>query len=72
MLKKREFAPAFTASQMTKDFDLALDTGRKLDIPMPLTAMVRQLYGAMKATGKGELDYFGLLAQMEEMAGIKE
>ena len=72
MLKKREFAPAFTASQMTKDFDLALDTGRKLDIPMPLTAMVRQLYGAMKDTGKGELDYFGLLAQMEEMAGIKE
>ena len=71
MLKKREFAPAFTASQMTKDFDLALDTGRKLDIPMPLTAMVRQLYGAMKATGKGELDYFGLLTQMEEMAGIE-
>jgi hypothetical protein len=31
---------------------------------------VRQLYGAMKATGKAELDYFGLLAQMEEMAGI--
>lgn len=71
MLKDRKFAPAFTASQMTKDFDLALDTGRKMDIPMPLTALVRQLYGTMKATGKGELDYFGLLAQMEELAGIK-
>jgi 3-hydroxyisobutyrate dehydrogenase len=71
MLKKRNFSAAFTAAQMTKDFDLALDTGRKMDIPMPLTALVRQLYGAMKATGKGELDYFGLLAQMEEMAGIK-
>lgn len=71
LLKKRDFAPAFTAAQMSKDFDLALDTGRNLDIPMPLTALVRQLFGAMKATGKGELDYFGLLAQMEEMAGIK-
>ena len=71
MLKKREFAAAFTAAQMTKDFDLALDTGRKMDIPMPLTAMVRQLYGTMKATGKSQLDYFGLLAQMEELAGIQ-
>jgi 3-hydroxyisobutyrate dehydrogenase-like beta-hydroxyacid dehydrogenase len=71
LLKERSFAPMFTAKQMAKDFDLALDTGRNMDLPMPLTALVRQLYGAMKATGKGELDYFGLVAQMEEMAGIK-
>ena len=71
LLKERDFAPAFTATQMSKDFDLALDTGRNMNVPMPLTALVRQLYGAMQATGKGELDYFGLLAQMEEMAGIK-
>jgi 3-hydroxyisobutyrate dehydrogenase-like beta-hydroxyacid dehydrogenase len=71
LLKERDFSPAFTAAQMAKDFDLALDTGRKMDIPLPLTALVRQLYGAMKATGKGGLDYFGLLAQVEEMAGIK-
>jgi hypothetical protein len=32
---------------------------------------VRQLYGVMKAQGKGELDYFGLAALMEEMAGMK-
>jgi 3-hydroxyisobutyrate dehydrogenase len=70
LLKEREFAPMFTATQMAKDFDLALDTGRNMDIPMPLTALTRQFYGAMKATGKGELDYFGLVALMEEMAGI--
>ena len=70
LLKKRDFTPAFTVTQMSKDFDLALDTGRNMNVPMPLTALVRQLYGAMQATGKGELDYFGLLAQMEEMAGI--
>jgi 3-hydroxyisobutyrate dehydrogenase-like beta-hydroxyacid dehydrogenase len=71
LLKERGFAPMFTAAQMAKDFDLALDSGRKTDTPMPLTALVRQLYGVMKATGKGELDYFGLVALMEEMAGIK-
>jgi len=70
LLKERRYAPMFTATQMAKDFDLALDTGRNMDIPMPLTALTRQLYGTMKATGKGELDYFGLVALMEEMAGI--
>ncbi|MDH3886814.1 MAG: NAD(P)-dependent oxidoreductase, partial [Desulfobacterales bacterium] len=71
LLKERRYAPMFTAAQMAKDFDLALDSGRKTDTPMPLTALTRQLYGAMKATGKGELDYFGMVALMEEMAGIK-
>ena len=32
---------------------------------------MRQLYGAMKVTGKGEPDYFGLVAMLEEVAGIK-
>jgi 3-hydroxyisobutyrate dehydrogenase-like beta-hydroxyacid dehydrogenase len=70
LLKERKFPPAFTASQMAKDFDLALHTGRSMDIPMPITAFTRELYGAMKATGRGEMDYFGLVALMEEMAGI--
>jgi len=71
LLKDRDFSPAFTTAQMAKDFDLALDAGRAMNSPMPITALTRQLYGTMKATGKGEFDYFGLIALMEEMAGIK-
>lgn len=71
LLKDRQYPPMFTVSQMSKDFDLALSAGRTLDVPMPLTALVRQLYGMMKAQGKGELDYFGLAALLEEMAGLK-
>jgi 3-hydroxyisobutyrate dehydrogenase-like beta-hydroxyacid dehydrogenase len=48
-----------------------VDQFDEMDIPIPLTALTRQLYEAMKATGKGELDYFGMVALMEEMAGIK-
>jgi len=71
LLKDRTFSPAFTAAQMAKDFDLALDTGRSMDIPMPITSLTRQLYGAMKAMGKENLDYFGLVTLMEEISGIK-
>jgi 3-hydroxyisobutyrate dehydrogenase-like beta-hydroxyacid dehydrogenase len=71
LLKDRDYSPAFTVTQMAKDFDLALETGRAMDIPMPISALTRQLYGSMKATEKGEFDYFGLVALFEEMAGLK-
>jgi 3-hydroxyisobutyrate dehydrogenase len=70
-LKERDFTPAFTAAQMCKDFDIALDTGKQVDAIMPLTALVRQFLGAMKARGKGELDYFGLVTLWEDMANIQ-
>ena len=71
LLKRRDYSPAFTVTQMSKDFDLALETGRAMDIPMPITALTRQLYGSMKATEKGGFDYFGIVALFEEMAGLK-
>ena len=71
MLKDRNYAPAFTAAQMAKDFDIALDTGRANNVPMPITSLVRQFLGTMKAQGKGELDFFGLITLLEDMAGIK-
>jgi 3-hydroxyisobutyrate dehydrogenase-like beta-hydroxyacid dehydrogenase len=71
LLKDRDYSPMFTATQMAKDFDLALDTGKAMDIPMPITALTRQLYGSMKATEKGGFDYFGIVALFEEMAGLK-
>ena len=48
-LKDRNFAPAFTAAQMAKDFDIALDTANGNNVPMPMTSMARQFYGSMKA-----------------------
>jgi 3-hydroxyisobutyrate dehydrogenase-like beta-hydroxyacid dehydrogenase len=71
MLKERNYAAAFTASQMAKDFDLALETGRENNVPMPMTSLMRQFLGTMRATGKGELDFFGYVTLLEEMAGLK-
>jgi 3-hydroxyisobutyrate dehydrogenase-like beta-hydroxyacid dehydrogenase len=72
LLKEKRFPAAFSVSQMSKDFDLALDTGRTLDIPLPITSLTRQLFGAMKATGRGNMDYFGLVSLLEEIAGMKK
>ncbi len=69
-VKERDFTPAFTAAQMCKDFDIALDTGREVAAAMPLTALVRQYLGIMKARGTGDLDYFGLVTVWEDLANL--
>jgi 3-hydroxyisobutyrate dehydrogenase len=71
LLKSRNYTPAFTIDQIAKDFDIALETGKAANVPMPITALARQFFGALKAKGKGNLDFFGLVTLLEELAGIK-
>jgi 3-hydroxyisobutyrate dehydrogenase-like beta-hydroxyacid dehydrogenase len=72
ILKERNFAPAFSATQMAKDLDIALNTGRTMNAPMPITSMVRQFLTAMIAQGRGEMDFFGLVTLLEKLGGIED
>ncbi len=72
MLKDRDFTPAFTISQMAKDCDIALDTARNNDVAMPMTSLMRQFLGSMKAQDKGELDFFGYVTTLEALAGMED
>jgi len=71
MLTARDYAPAATTRLIEKDLDLILDSGRELGVPLPMAALARQMYAAASATGKGELDFFSLVLQAEEMAGLR-
>lgn len=70
MLKDRDFSAAFSVDQMAKDFDIILATANATGAPAPITALVRQFWGVMKAQGKGGQDMFAYVAQMEELAGL--
>ncbi|MGE4452273.1 NAD(P)-dependent oxidoreductase [Castellaniella sp.] len=70
LLATRNFAPMFTAVQMAKDFDLALNAGRNANVPLPLVAISRQFLGAMIASGRGELDFFAYVTLLEELSGL--
>ena len=72
MLKSRNFGPAFTVEQMAKDFDIMLETGRSKNVPIPITSLVRQFWGAMIAKGNGGQDFFSLVTLNEELAGMKK
>jgi len=69
-IKSRSFDLTFPATHMAKDLDIALDTARHLATPMPLSVIARQFIEIMKATGRGQEDFFALLNLMEDLAGI--
>ena len=51
------FQPGFKTSLMHKDVGLALDLGRQLRVPLPVTAAAHQLYTAAVRDGLGEQDF---------------
>jgi 3-hydroxyisobutyrate dehydrogenase-like beta-hydroxyacid dehydrogenase len=71
MILEDKYDPAFEVTQMMKDLDIALSVGRETHAPMPLAAMVRQQYEAAYLHGRGERDFFVLVKEMAELAGVK-
>ena len=66
-----DFVPYFPLQLMHKDLELAMEAAYAQNFPMPVTAAVKEVYGAAKAQGKGDLDYVAVITFFEEMAGVK-
>jgi 3-hydroxyisobutyrate dehydrogenase-like beta-hydroxyacid dehydrogenase len=66
-----DFTPYFPLKLMHKDLELATEAGYALGVPMPTLAAVKEVYGACKAQGKGDLDYAAVVTFLEELAGVK-
>jgi 3-hydroxyisobutyrate dehydrogenase len=46
---KRDFDPGFYVEHFVKDLSIVLEEGRRLNVSLPGTALVQQLYCAMIA-----------------------
>jgi 3-hydroxyisobutyrate dehydrogenase/2-hydroxy-3-oxopropionate reductase len=68
---KGDFTPYFPLKLMHKDLELAMEAGFALDVPMPTLAAVKEVYGAAKAQGKGDLDYAAIVTFLEDLAHVK-
>lgn len=69
-LAARDFTPTFTPAQLGKDLDLMLDAAREWNVPLTMTAHMRQLMQAVIASGRGGEDYVAVVKLLEDMAGI--
>jgi 2-hydroxy-3-oxopropionate reductase len=66
---KHDFAPGFRVDLHRKDLGIALATAKEHGVPLATTALVAQLYDAVAAAGRGDLDHSALLSLVEDLAG---
>lgn len=68
---KGDFTPYFPLKLMHKDLTLAMEAAYAQNLTMPTTAAVKEVYGAAKALGKGDMDYAAVIEVLENIAGVK-
>jgi 3-hydroxyisobutyrate dehydrogenase-like beta-hydroxyacid dehydrogenase len=66
-----DFSPSFTGHLLRKDFELGLEAGRQLDVPLPTAALVHQMIMAMIGRGFGDEDFMRLLSMEAASAGFE-
>jgi 2-hydroxy-3-oxopropionate reductase len=67
-LVRGEYLAGFRIRLHRKDMRLAMEAGADLGVPLPLAAQVQQMFTALVAAGRGELDHSGLATMVEDLA----
>jgi 3-hydroxyisobutyrate dehydrogenase-like beta-hydroxyacid dehydrogenase len=62
----------FNVNMMQKDMLLALELGRKVDVPMPTTAVSNEFLTAARGMGLVEKDFAVVFDVLARMSGVKK
>jgi 2-hydroxy-3-oxopropionate reductase len=65
------FDPGFMIRLHLKDLRLALEAGHTLGVPLPVTAVVREMYNALQVVGKGDRDHSAIILLLEDLAKVQ-
>ena len=68
---RRDFTTNFSVKWMHKDIGLMLDAAEELDVPLPLTAVTRQMFQAAIAMGHGDEDICSTIKVLEGITGVE-
>jgi 2-hydroxy-3-oxopropionate reductase len=64
------YNPGFKVDLHFKDLGLIMESSRALGVPLPCTALVQELFNALRVKGRGGLDHSGVITLLEELAGL--
>ncbi len=64
------YNPGFKTDLHFKDLDLIMASARALGVPLPTTAVVQELFSALRVRGRGGLDHSGVITLLEDLAGL--
>jgi 3-hydroxyisobutyrate dehydrogenase/2-hydroxy-3-oxopropionate reductase len=71
LVLRRAFAPAFSVKWMHKDIGLMLESANELHVPLPLTALTREMFQAAIAKGHGDEDICATIKVLEDLVGVE-
>jgi 2-hydroxy-3-oxopropionate reductase len=63
------YNPGFKIDLHVKDLGLIMESAHALGVPLPTTAVVQELFNAMRVKGRGGLDHSGIITLLEDLAG---
>ncbi|OOY15704.1 NAD(P)-dependent oxidoreductase [Thioclava sp. DLFJ4-1] len=63
-----DFTPAFTVSQMIKDFTLISEAARRNSVPLMTTGLILELYRSASNAGMQDEDFFALVKWQEKLS----
>ena len=67
----RDFRTNFSTKWLHKDIGLALESAKRMNVPMPLTALTEQMLRAAIAKGWGDDDFCSSIRVLEDWAGVE-
>jgi 2-hydroxy-3-oxopropionate reductase len=63
------YKPGFKVDLHYKDLGLIMESARALGVPLPATAVVQELFNALRVKGRGQLDHSAVITLLEDLAG---
>ncbi|MCL6640339.1 MAG: 2-hydroxy-3-oxopropionate reductase [Candidatus Rokubacteria bacterium] len=64
------YQPGFKVDLHYKDLGLIMEAARALGVPVPTTAVVQELFSALRVKGRGGLDHSAIITLLEDLAGV--
>ncbi len=64
-----DYSPGAESAYQHKDLGFALEAAREAGVATPVTALIDQLYAAMRSTGRGGLDHSAVVQVIELLSG---
>ena len=71
MVLDRNFKPGFRIDLHIKDIANALQTGKELNAPLPMTGLIAQIMQALKVKGHGSSDHSAIVTFVEQLADVE-
>jgi len=64
------YNPGFKIDLHYKDLGLIMESARALGVPLPATAVVQELFSALRVKGRGGFDHSAVITLLEDLAGL--